>query len=322
MENTLDRVREQLRLEAEGIRLAMLRLGPEMQTAVEILFYCKGKVVVTGMGKTGIIARKISATFASTGTTSIFLHAAEGIHGDLGMIESNDVVVAVSYSGNTDELIAIIPYLKFHGVPIISITGNLTSRLAVSSDVVIDGSVPENFDPFGLVPTSSTTLALALGDALAVALLEKKEFTESDFAQFHPGGTIGKKLLLRVEDLMHSGDSNPVVSGKTSMSETIVEMTSKGLGCAAVIDESGKLIGIITDGDLRRMLEQESTILQQRAEKCMTASPRCGSPRMLAVDALILMEESLITMLPIIDEGGKPIGMLHMHDLIRAGVVG
>ncbi len=213
------------------------------------------------MGKTGIIARKISATLASTGTTSIFLHAAEGIHGDLGMIESGDVVIAVSNSGNTQELINLIPFLKFKYVPIIAITGEPNSQLAKNSDVVLNCHIPKELEPLGLVPTASTTVALAVGDALAIALLKHKNFQLKDLAKFHPGGTIGKKLLLRVSDLMHSGKELPVIEEKAKMSEAIMEMTSKKLGCTAVTNKDGKLTGMITDGDLRRQLHSKGNSL-------------------------------------------------------------
>ncbi|MBN1327591.1 MAG: KpsF/GutQ family sugar-phosphate isomerase [Candidatus Cloacimonetes bacterium] len=322
MDKIQDIIRHELELEAESIRLAAGRIGMEVVRAVEIILHCSGKVIVTGMGKTGIIARKIAATLASTGTTAIFLHAAEGIHGDLGILNPGDVVIAVSYSGNTSELIALIPYLKFHKLPIIALTGNNCSQLAQNADVIIDCSVPKEYEPFGLVPTSSTTVALAIGDALAIALLRKRNFQAADFARFHPGGTIGKKLILRVNDLMHRDEANPVVSASEKMDKVILEMTSKGLGCTSVIDHQGKLCGIITDGDLRRILTQPGNILEKTAQATMTRTPRFVKPETLAVEALNQMEECKITMLPVLDEAHQPVGMLHMHDLINAGVVG
>ncbi|MCD4828276.1 MAG: KpsF/GutQ family sugar-phosphate isomerase [Candidatus Cloacimonetes bacterium] len=314
--------REELERQAEAIQLAADRLGPEMMEAAQLILESTGKVVVTGMGKTGIIARKISATLSSTGTTAIFLHAAEGIHGDLGMLAAGDVVIAVSHSGNTQELVAIVPYIHFLKVPIIAFTGNAESRLAAGASVVIDTSVPVGSETFGLVPTSSTTVALALGDALAVALLQARDFRAEDFAQFHPGGTIGRKLLLRVADLMHAGGELPCVARHTRLDAAIVEMTGKGLGCTAVVDDAGVLLGIITDGDLRRLLAGGDKLLSKSASECMTANPRHMQPQALAVDALTLMEDSKITMLPVVDDNGVLRGMLHMHDLIRAGVVG
>jgi arabinose-5-phosphate isomerase len=315
-------VKKELNLEAEAIKKVAERIDKNAEKAVDLLFNCQGKVIVTGMGKTGIIARKIAATFSSTGTTAIFLHAAEGIHGDLGILQKDDVVIAVSKSGNTPELVSIIPYIKFNKIPLIAITGNINSKLAKNSDVVIDCHVPKEYEPFGLVPTASTTVALALGDAIAVALLKKKDFKESDFARFHPGGTIGKKLIYKVSDLMHSEKANPLVQNNVKMDEAILEMTSKGLGCTNVVDENGKLVGIVTDGDLRRYLSKGYTDLNIIVTEAMTKNPKHTSPETLAVDALNLMEESKITMLPVVNESNEPVGMLHMHDLIDAGVVG
>ena len=315
-------VKKELNLEAEAIKKIAERIDDSVEKAIDILYNCKGKVVVTGMGKTGIIARKIAATLSSTGTTSIFLHAAEGIHGDLGILQKDDVVIAVSTSGNTQELISIIPFIKFMKIPIISITGNKQSQLAKNSDVVIDCYVPKEYEPFGLVPTASTTVTLAIGDAIAVALLKKRDFKETDFAKFHPGGTIGKKLIYKVDDLMHTGDKNPIVNNNVKMDKVILEMTSKGLGCTNVIDENGKLVGIVTDGDLRRFLAKGITDLNVLVLEAMTVNPKSVNPETLAVDALNLMEENKITMLPVVDKENIPVGMLHMHDLIDAGVVG
>ncbi len=315
-------VKKELNLEAEAIKKVAERIDENIEKAIDIIFNCKGKVIVTGMGKTGIIARKIAATFSSTGTTAIFLHAAEGIHGDLGILQKDDVVIAVSKSGNTPELVSIIPYIKFNKIPLIAITGNIHSKLAKNSDVVIDCFVPKEYEPFGLVPTASTTVALALGDAIAVALLKKKDFKESDFARFHPGGTIGKKLIYKVSDLMHSGKENPLVQNNVKMDKAILEMTSKGLGCTNVVDENGKLVGIVTDGDLRRFLSKGYTDLNIIVTEAMTLNPKHTFPETLAVDALNLMEESKITMLPVVNESNETVGMLHMHDLIDAGVVG
>jgi arabinose-5-phosphate isomerase len=318
-----DIIKQELLLSAKAITETADKLNPHaLQKAFELIINCPGKVVVTGLGKTGIIARKISATFASTGTTSIFLHAADGAHGDIGMIQDNDVVLAVSYSGSNKELLSIISYAKFIKVPVIALTGNVTSPLAESADAILDCSVPKEYEPFGLVPTASTTVALALGDALAVALLRHKNFEEKDFALFHPGGTIGRKLLLRVSDLMHSGTALPVVSSDQKMPEVIVEMTGKKLGCTAVVDAKGNLVGMITDGDLRRQLQiKQNQILDFTASECMTPHPKNAHPDELAVNALNLMESHKITMLPVIDSDNKPVGMLHMHDLIQAGII-
>ncbi len=315
-------VRNELELEAKAIMQAASRIDTEIEEAVELLINCKGKIVVTGMGKTGIIARKISATLASTGSTSIFLHAAEGIHGDLGIIGNDDVVIAISNSGNSGELLSIIPFIKFNKIPIIAFTGNKNSKLAEASEVVIDCGVPKEYEPFGLVPTSSTTVALAMVDAIAVALLRKKDFKEEDFARYHPGGTIGKRLLLKVKDLMHTDERNPICSKDTKMSDVIMEMTSKGLGCTHVVDESGIVIGIVTDGDLRRLLSKDLNALGKTAADAMHPNPTTVQAETLAVDALNTMESKKITMLPVVDEKNKPIGMIHMHDMIDAGVVG
>jgi len=315
-------IKHELNLEAQAIQKVAERIGPEITRIVDLLHNCRGKIVVTGMGKSGIIARKIAATFSSTGTIATFLHAAEGIHGDLGIIEKNDVILAVSYSGNTAELISMIPYFKFNRVPIIALTGHPDSQLAKNSDLIIDCSVPKEFEPFGMVPTSSTTVTLAVGDAIAIALLKKKDFKESDFARYHPGGTIGRRLILKVKDLMHIGSENPIVPEAVKMDKVILEMTSKGLGCTSIIDKNGILSGIITDGDLRRILSTPGDFLQKTAFEAMTKYPKRVDGDLAAVDALALMEDYKITMLPVVDETGKPIGMLHMHDLINAGVVG
>jgi len=317
-----DTIRQELTREADAISRAAQSIGAESEKAVDIIYNCSGKIVVTGMGKTGIIGRKIASTLASTGTTAIYLHPAEGIHGDLGMVQKGDVVIAISYSGNTNEVIQIIPYLHFNNIPIIAITGNLQSELAKNSQVVLDGSVPSDYEPFGLVPTCSTTVALALGDALAVALLRKRDFNEEDFARFHPGGTIGRKLLLKTDDLMHRGEEIPIVDSQAGLSTVVLEMTSKKLGCTCVIDDKGKLCGIVTDGDLRRLISKGVKELKQTAEEFMTPSPATISSDKLAVDALYLMEAKKITVLPVVDGSHIPIGIIHMHDLIQAGVVG
>lgn len=310
-----------MQLEAECILKASELVNDNFEQAVDLILSCTGKVVTIGMGKSGIIARKISATLASTGTTSIFLHPAEGIHGDLGMLQKSDMVIAISQSGNTQEMLAVIPYIKFNEIPLIAITGNDKSGLAQNANIVLNSAIPADYEPFNLVPTCSTTVQLAIGDAISVALLEKRKFKVNDFALFHPGGTIGKKLLLKVKDLMHAEDHNPIVISGTPMSEVIVVMTTKGLGCANVINTEGILIGIITDGDLRRFLNMGNISLDIKVEETMTKDPKRMFPESLAVEALNLMEKFKITMLPVVDENNKPVGLLHMHDLIRSGVV-
>ncbi|HOE91153.1 MAG TPA: KpsF/GutQ family sugar-phosphate isomerase [Candidatus Cloacimonadota bacterium] len=319
--NIKEFVKKQMKLEADSIMRASELIDDNVEKAIELIISCSGKVVAIGMGKSGIIAKKISATLASTGTTSIFLHPAEGIHGDLGMLQKNDVVIAISQSGNTQEVVAVIPYIKFLKIPLIAITGNQNSILAQNADVVLNSSIPEGYEPFNMVPTCSAVVQLSLGDALAVALLEKKEFKINDYALFHPGGTIGKKLLLKVSDLMHSGEENPTIYQDECMKEAIVLMTSKGLGCANVIDKDKKLMGIITDGDLRRFLAKGNISLDISVNDIMTKNPKRMKTEQLAVEALNLMEKYKITMLPIVDDDDCSVGLLHMHDLIRSGVV-
>ena len=316
-------INNDLKTQASAILKMADRLDASaLQQAYQFLADCKGKVVLTGLGKSGIIARKISATLASTGTASIFLHAAEGLHGDLGMVQSADVVIAVSKSGAGSELISIIPFLKFVKTPLIAFTGNASSPLAEASDVALDCSVPQDSEPLGMIPTSSTTVALALGDAFAIALLKGRNFSLQDFARFHPGGSIGKQLLLKVQDLMHTDEDLPRVNSDAQMDEAILSMTSGKRGCTAVTDQNGKLLGIVTDGDLRRQLQiHPQGLLQQSVTQCMTAHPKRLKPSDLALAALKLMQEHSITMLPVVDEDDKVVGMLHMHDLIRAGVV-
>lgn len=321
MNSYIEDFKEELLRQSQAIKLAHDKVNDDVIKALDILIKCQGKVVVTGMGKAGLIARKISATLASTGTTSIFLHPAEGIHGDLGMLQKQDVVIAISNSGNTDEVISIIPYIKFNNIPLIALTGNMESRLAQHSDVALDCSVPKDFEQLGLVPTASTTVELAIGDALAVALLKKRNFALEDYAKFHPGGSIGKKLLLKVKDLMHSDIEIPFTEASAFMDQAIMEMTTKKLGCT-LISEDENLIGIVTDGDLRRFLQQgNSDIKNFPVTKAMTKNPKYILETKLAVEALNLMEEFNITVLPVLNSESKPVGVIHLHDLIKAGVV-
>ena len=321
MNSYIDDFRQELLRQAEAIKLAYDKVNEDVIKALDILINCQGKVVITGMGKAGLIARKISATLASTGTTSIFLHPAEGIHGDLGMLQKNDVVIAISNSGNTEEVISIIPYIKFNNIPLIALTGNMESRLAQYSDVALDCSVPKEFEQLGIVPTASTTVELAMGEALAVALLKKRNFALEDYAKFHPGGSIGKKLLLKVSDLMHSNEEIPFTTSNSFMDKAIMEMTSKKLGCT-LITEDNKLIGIVTDGDLRRFLQHGNLDIKIfPVTKAMTKNPKFILENKLAVEALNLMEQYNITVLPVLNSASKPVGVIHLHDLIKAGVV-
>jgi arabinose-5-phosphate isomerase len=310
-----DTARKVLEIEARAILDLVPRVDDRFDQAVEALFACAGRVVVTGMGKSGIIAQKISATFASTGTPSLYLHPVEAIHGDLGRIVKGDAVLAVSYSGDTAEILALVPAVKRRGSPLVSLTGNPRSPLAAASDVHLDVSIREEACPLGLAPTASTTAALAMGDALAMALLERRGFTVEDFAVLHPGGQLGKKLL-RVEDVMHTGDDVPRVRLDTKMKDVLFEMTRKRLGMTTVVDGGGKLRGILSDGDLRRQMERHGYgLLDRTAEECMTPGPILIGRRELATAALDLMESRKITALVVVDGEGRADGVVHLHDL-------
>ena len=306
--------RKVLRTEADAILALVDRVDGGFTAAVKLLFDCRGRVILTGMGKSGIIGRKIAATLSSTGTPAFFLHPAEAIHGDLGVIQADDVVVALSYSGETEELVRVLEMIRRLGARLIAITGDPRSTLGQAADVTVDCSVAEEACPLNLVPTASTTAALALGDALAMALLVRKGFREEDFASLHPGGKLGKRLM-RVEHLMATGDRVPVVPCPTSMRDVIYEMSRKGLGMTCVVDEEGRLAGIITDGDLRRHMAGMPDILGRRAADVMTKGPVTIDRSMLAVQALALMEQRHITSLPVVDGRRVVEGVLHLHDL-------
>ena len=322
-ESVIQQAKKVLRIEAEAINTLLDKIDERFVKAVELLDKCSGKVIVIGIGKSGLVSQKIASTFACTGTPAFFLHPAEGIHGDIGMLSKGDVAVAVSNSGETQEIIQLMPIIKRWGITLIVMTGNPRSVLAQSGDVVLDTSVKEEACPLGLVPTASTTATLAMGDALALALLVKRGFVEDDFAMLHPGGTLGRKLLLRVEDLMHKGDEMPLIREDTLIKEGLLEMTSKRLGVTGVCDEKGRFVGIITDGDLRRALEKDDNTLNQQANTIMTRNPKTIAKDDLAAKALNRMEEFSITSLFILSDDGshKPIGIIHMHDLLKAGVV-
>lgn len=318
----LKRAQDVLNIEAQGILALIERLDKGFVSAVDLLYGCKGKVIVTGLGKSGLICRKIAATLSSTGTPALFLHAGDGVHGDLGMIDKGDVVLAVSNSGETDEILKLLPIIKRLGVKLIAMIGNPNSTLSRAADIVLNAGVSEEACPLGLSPTASTTAALALGDALAVVLLKKRGFEEADFAMRHPGGTLGRKLLLRVEELMHRGQDLPLVQEATPMKEAILAITSKRLGITGVVDRQGNLMGVITDGDLRRGLESKGDIFRLSAKDLMTCDPKTIPADALAAWAVAVMEEHAITSLFVLENGSrKPLGVIHLHDLLKAGIV-
>ncbi|MEK7713378.1 MAG: KpsF/GutQ family sugar-phosphate isomerase [Deltaproteobacteria bacterium] len=316
----IEQAKKVLKIEAEAISALTERINESFVKAVDLVFFCKGKIVVTGVGKSGLIGQKIASTLASTGTPSFFMHPAEGIHGDLGMLSKNDVVIAISNSGESNEISQIIPVVKRMGLPLISMTGNRSSTLAKSGDAVLDISVKEEACPLGLAPTASTTATLAMGDALAVAVLDKRGFNKEDFALLHPGGSLGKRLLVRVSDLMHTGEAIPLVTENTVMKVALFEITSKRLGVTGVLDDEGFLEGAITDGDLRRAMEKGLDVLNKKASEIMTRNPKKIDADALAAEALQKMEQHSITSLFVMD-GEKVAGIVHLHDLLKAGVV-
>ena len=319
--NLLKRAKEVLDIEAEAIKNLKSRIGPDFVKAVELILKTKGRVVVSGMGKTGIIAEKFSATLASTGTPSLFLHTAEAIHGDLGKVTSEDIVVILSNSGSTEEMRQLLPLLKKIGSKIISLTGNVKSVLAKYSDVVLDVSVKKEACPLGLAPTASTTATLAMADALAVCLLELKGFKEKDFAFYHPGGALGRRLFLKVEDIMRRGTANPVVHEEKKVSEVLLKITQARAGSATVIDKNGKLKGIFTDGDLRRHLETDSELPRRKVGEVMTKDPSVVNKDMLAAEAMRILQQKRIDEVPVVDSNNRPVGLLDVQDLLKAGVV-
>jgi arabinose-5-phosphate isomerase len=312
--------RKVLRTEADAILALIERLDGAFERAVRLLLECRGRVIVTGIGKSGIICQKIAATLASTGTPAHFLHPAEAIHGDLGVLQSEDVLIALSYSGETEELLRLLETVKRLGAKLITITGECRSTLAQASDVTLDCRVSKEACPLNLVPTASTTAALALGDALAMTLLVAKGFREEDFANLHPGGTIGKRFM-RVEQLMHGGDQAPVVQMTTPMPDVIYEMSRKGLGMSCVVDETSRLVGIITDGDLRRHMTDGTSILDRQAGDVMTRRPVTISRDTLAAEALHVLEQRKITSIVVVDAANLVQGVVHLHDLWRTEMI-
>jgi arabinose-5-phosphate isomerase len=318
---SIARGRRVLATEAEAVAALADRLGEEFAAACQLLLACRGRTVVTGMGKSGHVGGKIAATLASTGSPSFFLHPAEASHGDIGMITSGDVVIALSNSGETAELLTILPLIKRLGVPLIALTGNRASTLSRYATVTLDVSVPAEACPLNLAPTASTTAALAMGDALAVAVLEARGFTEEDFARSHPAGSLGRRLLLHVDEVMRRGAELPAVGPDTLLSAGLLEMSRKGLGMTTIVDEAGRVLGVFTDGDLRRTLDRQVDVHATTMREVMTAGGKVAKPRMLAAEAVRLMEEHRITALPVVDGDGRLVGALNVHDLLRAGVM-
>lgn len=319
--NLIDIAKKTLKMEADCIYAMIDKLDNSFVDAVNLIYNCKGRLVVTGMGKSGIIGKKIAATMSSTGTPSVFLHPAEGVHGDLGMLSKGDVVLALSNSGETTEIVSILPVIKRFNIPLISIVGKMNSTLVKRSDCALDATVEREACPLNLTPTTSTTAALAMGDALSVALLEKREFKEEDFAIFHPSGVLGKKLILKVEDLYHYGNELPIVHCKALVSEAIITISEKGFGCTAVIDDAGIVQGLVTDGDIRRGVEKYQNIFSLEVSNVSSNNPKLINKDALAAKALGIMEEFSITSLIVADEQNKPVGIIHMHDILRAGLV-
>jgi arabinose-5-phosphate isomerase len=319
--NALELARRVLTIEAKAIESLRDRLDASFTQAVELILHCSGRVVVSGMGKSGHIARKIASTMASTGTPAFFVHPAEASHGDLGMITQHDVLIALSNSGESAELLTIVPLLKRHGAKLITMTGNGSSTLAREADVHLDASVEQEACPLGLAPTASTTAALALGDALAVALLDARGFGADDFARTHPGGALGRRLLVHVKDIMHKGDALPKVPASATLSDALLEMTRKGLGMTAIVDEQDRVLGIFTDGDLRRTLDKTADIHGTLISQVMGKNPRTIAPEVLAAEAVQQMEQYKINGLLVADAQQRLVGALNMHDLLRAGVV-
>jgi arabinose-5-phosphate isomerase len=318
----IDEARRVIRVEADALSAMADRIDESFERAIDVIVGSPGRVIVSGMGKSGLVGQKIASTMASTGTPAFFLHPAEGIHGDLGMIMKGDVVIAISNSGETEEILRILPSIKRLGAHLIAMSGNPTSNLARSSDVFLDVSVSEEACPLGLAPTASTTATLAMGDALAVALLVKRGFKAEDFAIFHPGGALGKKLILRVEDLMHSGEAIPLVQEDAVMKDALFVITAKGLGVTGVCDSNGALKGVITDGDLRRALEKGFAILNQHASEIMKSGPLRIKRSELAAAALQIMEQRAITSLFVFenDHISTPCGIIHLHDILKSGI--
>ncbi len=319
--SALDLARQVLAIEADAVRALSARLDERFLAAVSLILACRGRVIVSGIGKSGHIARKIASTLSSTGTAAYFVHPAEASHGDLGMIQREDVFIAISYSGESDELLRIVPLVKRQGAKLVVMSGRAQSSLARASDVYLDAAVELEACPHNLAPTASTTAALALGDALAVALLDARGFSADDFARSHPGGALGRKLLTHVADVMRTGEAVPMVQAGTTLAETILEITKKGMGMTTVVDAERRLVGLFTDGDLRRVLARASDPRGLRVDEVMTREPRSVRPEALAVEAVELMERRKSTQMPVVDAEGRLVGALNIHDLFQAKIL-
>ncbi len=315
---------ETLRIEAESVTKLIDHIDDEFERVVQCILDCRARVIITGMGKSGHVGRKIAASLASTGTPAFFMHPAEAFHGDLGMVTADDVVIAISNSGESAEVVNILPVIKRIGAKIVAMSGRRESSLGRNADFFVDVSVEREACPLGLAPTASTTATLAMGDAITVALLEARNFTKQDFALFHPGGSLGRKLLLTVENVMHSGEDNPIIHYSATAKEALFMMTDKGLGATSVVDDQGKFLGLVTDGDIRRGLAKGSQFLDESVDKLMTRNPLTIAKEQLAASALSIMEKHKprpITVLPVVDADNKPVGIVHLTDLLRQGVV-
>ena len=319
--SALELARRVLAIEADAVHALIARLDERFLAAVTLILACKGRVIVSGIGKSGHIARKIASTLSSTGTPSHFVHPAEASHGDLGMIQRDDIFIGISYSGESDELLQIVPLVKRRGAKLIVIAGSAASTLARAADIYLDAAVEQEACPLNLAPTASTTAALALGDALAVALLDARGFSADDFARSHPGGSLGRKLLTRVSDVMRTGDAVPSVPVDATLADAIIEISRKGMGMTAVVDAHRRLVGLFTDGDLRRTMERNADPGGTRIESVMTRDPRAILPEALAVEAVEVMERRKSTQLPVIDAAGRLVGALNIHDLFRAKIL-
>lgn len=316
---TIKEAQDVLLIEEQGLSAVRQKIGSEFEKAVEIILDCPSRLVITGIGKSGIIGQKIAATLNSTGTPSFFLHPVEAMHGDLGMVAATDVVVAISYSGKTTELNHLLTTLKERGVTVIAMTGDLDSPLARGADIVLDIGIPKEACPLGLAPTTSTTATLALGDALSVVLLNRKKFQESDFRQNHPGGSLGERLKVKVSEVMVTGNRVPVIEKYQSATDAVIILNDKNLGAVLIVDEDSRVVGILTDGDLRRYIADQESFNGSSVGEVMTPEPVCIEGDMLAADALSIMQRHEITILPIVDHGNKLLGMLHLHDLLGKG---